>query len=474
MNLLLVGLFGYILVQLLIGLMVSRRMVSEDSYFLAGRSLGLAITTMTVFATWFGAETCIGSAGRVYERGFAGVASDPAGYAFCLLLMGACFAIPLYRLRLTTLGDLFRIRYSPGVERLAVLLMAPTSVMWAGAQIKAFGHVISASSAISVDVAITVAAVAVILYTVTGGLLADAITDLIQGIALIIGLVIVFCAVAFSLDEFGGVTTAMSAARVSRVESESGFVFSTLESWAIPILGSVVAQELVSRTLAAKSGETARNATFIAAGVYLVVGLLPVFVGLVGPAILPNLEDPEELLPMIAQRYLPPFLYVLFAGALVSAILSTVDSALLAASALVSHNLVVPLIPGLSEKRKVMVARAGVILFGVIAYVLALHAESVFEQVEAASAFGSAGIVTVVVFALFTRYGGVLSAAATLVVGAAVWLWGEYLAELSCPYLVALAAALSAYLLCGWLEGGSGKPASRKVLTDASDPSDVS
>jgi solute:Na+ symporter, SSS family len=83
--------------------------------------------------------------------------------------------------KLTTLADLFRQRYSTGVERFAVLLMVPTSLLWAAAQIRAFGQVLSASSGLTVTATISIAALVVIIYTMSGGLLADAITDLIQG-----------------------------------------------------------------------------------------------------------------------------------------------------------------------------------------------------------------------------------------------------------------------------------------------------
>ena len=63
MSVVLWGVLAYVGVQLGIGLFFSRRMKSESDYYLAGRKLGMGISTMTIFATWFGAETCIGSSG---------------------------------------------------------------------------------------------------------------------------------------------------------------------------------------------------------------------------------------------------------------------------------------------------------------------------------------------------------------------------------------------------------------------------
>ncbi len=139
MNWVLAGVISYVLLQLAIGLYVSRRTSTEADYLLAGRRLGYFMATMSIFATWFGAETCIGSSSAVYEEGLAGSRADPFGYTICLLFMGLVFAVPLYRRQLTTLGDLFRQRYGGGVEKIAVVVIVPSSVIWAGAQIHAFG-----------------------------------------------------------------------------------------------------------------------------------------------------------------------------------------------------------------------------------------------------------------------------------------------------------------------------------------------
>ncbi|GMV94762.1 MAG: sodium:solute symporter [Candidatus Hydrogenedentota bacterium] len=452
MNLVFLGVLVYVVIQLTIGLVVSRHMTSEDEYFLAGRRLKFGITMMTVFATWFGAETCIGSAGAIYEEGLAGGRADPFGYALCLFVMGAVFAYPLWKRKLTTLGDLFRERYSHRVEELAVILMIPGSVMWAAAQIRAFGHVIAVSSDFSAGTGITMAAVVVITYTVAGGLLADAITDLIQGIALIVGLVVLFIV---GMNALGGFEAAMATVEPDRFRVFTGGGVTPLErieAWAIPIFGSVVAQELVARTLAARSANVARAATISASGLYVCVGLLPAMLGLVGPSLVPGLEDPEQLLPAAARELLPTFLYVLFAGALVSAILSTVDSALLAASALLSHNLIVPMLPGATDRTKVRTARVSVVVLGIVAYILAWQAGGVYELVEEASAFGSSGIFVVVVFALFTNFGGRAAAFATLAVGGASWIFGSYVLTLPYPYLLSLAAAFLTYLIMGWAE----------------------
>jgi Na+/proline symporter len=443
----LIGIGAYLLVQLAFGMLVSRRIASERDYLNAGRRLGVTLAAFSIFATWFGAETVVGAAGSIYADGLSGGSADPFGYALCLVVLGAVVAAPLWRRQYTTFGDLFRERYSPGVERLAVLLMVPTSVLWAAAQIRAFGQVVSASSDLTVDVAITAAACFVIVYTVAGGLLADVVTDFVQSIAVVVGLAVLFVAVG---DAHGGVASLVASIdpnRLALFSTAEATPLEVLEAWAVPVCGSLLAVELLSRILGCKSAATARNATLIGAAIYLVVGLIPVTIGLVGPSLAPTLEEPEQLVALLAQQHLPTVLYVLFAGALISAILSTVDSCLLAAGSLVSHNLVVPLKPSLTERQKISTARIGVATFGVVAYVIALYAGGIYELVATASAFGSAGIFVVGMFGLFSRVGGAPSAYAALVAGVAVWAAGEYWLAWPTPYIAALAASLAAYLL---------------------------
>ena len=442
----LIGIGVYLLVQFAIGMLVSRRIASESDYLLAGRRLGLGLAAFSIFATWFGAETVVGAAGSIYSDGLAGGSADPFGYGICLVVLGVVVAAPLWRRKYTTFGDLFRERYSIGVERLAVLLMVPTSVLWAAAQIRAFGQVVSASSDLDVSVAISVAAVFVVVYTVAGGLLADVVTDFVQSIAIMVGLVVLLVAVGHAYGGLSALTGMIDPERMALFSTADATLLEIVEAWAVPICGSLLAVDMLSRILGCKTAATARNATLLGAAIYLTVGSIPVLIGLAGPTLVPNLDEPEQLVAVLAQQHLSTFLYVLFAGALISAILSTVDSCLLAAASLVSHNLILPLVPSLGERGKIRCARLGVVGFGIAAYVIALHAEGIYELVATASAFGSAGIFVVGLFGLFSRVGGAPSAYAALLAGMLVWAAGEYWLDWATPYVAAVGAALLAYL----------------------------
>jgi len=457
----LIGILVYLVLQFALGLAVSRHIASETDYLLAGRRLGLGLAAFSIFATWFGAETVVGAAGSIYTHGLSGGSADPFGYGLCLVVLGVMIAAPLWRKQYTTFGDLFRERYSPGVERLAVILMVPTSVLWGAAQIRAFGQVVSAASDLEVSVAITAAAGFVVVYTVAGGLLADVVTDMIQGIAVIVGLVVLFIAIG---NTYGGVdelVAMIDPERLGLFSTANATALEILEAWAVPICGSLLAVEMLSRILGCRTAQIARNATFAGAAIYVVVGSIPVVLGLAGPKLVPGLEEPEQLITVLAQQHLSTIAYVMFAGALISAILSTVDSCLLAAASLVSHNIVVPLTPGMSERGKLLSARVGVVVFGVLAYVIALYASGIYELVATASAFGSAGIFIVGMFGLFSDVGGARSAYAALISGMLVWVAGEYLFDWHTPYLISLATALTAYLAAAPFRARAPLPTAR-------------
>ena len=438
----LVALLIFLVLQLGIGMWISKRIATESDYLVGGRQLGYLLATFSIFATWFGAETVIGSSAAIYQEGITLASAEPFAYGLCLILMGAFLAKPFWDRGLTTLADLFRQRFGVRVERLAAVLLIPSSVLWAAAQVRAFGQVIASASTIEVDAAIAMAAFFTVGYTAYGGLLADAVTDVLQGAILSTGLIAMLIAVIWKVGGPGeAVHIIATTGKINLLPSAAGPWYATLETWAIPVFGSLASAEVLSRVIATRSRTVAQRSSFAAGGLYIAIGSIPVVIALLGAHIVGTIADPEQLLPTIARDHLPTIFFAIFAGGLVSAILSTVDSTLLVASGLLSHNLIVPIAKITDEAMKVRVARFGVVGFGLVAYTLALNAEGVFALVEQASAFGSAGLLVTVLFALFTPWGSPRTASITLIGGIAVYLLGS-VAGIPTPFLASLGASL--------------------------------
>lgn len=444
MNWELFGISIYVVGMIGMGFYFSKRIKTDEDYFLGGRSLGPALATFSIFATWFGAETCIGTAGSVYRNGLSGIHADPLGYTVCLLVMAIFFAKVLWERQITTIPDLFHKRFSPNAEKLAAIIMIPSSIIWAGAQVRALGQIIHSTTDFGPVIAVTIAASVVIIYTMSGGLLADAYADLIQGIAIIIGL---FFLVGSVVYDMGGISAALSQIPTDRLTMKGGdfeglTLLGKLELWMVPILGSVMAQELVSRVAASRSSKIARASAFRAAGIYFFVGCIPVLIGLLGVNFMPGLEDSETLMPMLAKAHMHYFFYIIFIGALVSAILSTVDTTLLASSALFAHNLVYPSFPNLSEKKKVVIARLGTLFAGIISYVIAYSSDSITALVETASSLGGPTILVLTMIALWEKRGNAMSAIFAMVMSILTWIFGHFIVELEYPVILTV-------IICG-------------------------
>jgi len=449
-------------IQLTIGIFAAKRVSSEEDYLVAGRRLGVPLVTMSMFATWFGAETCLGSSGAVYESGLSGGRADPFGYALCLLLVGLLLAVPLHRGRYLTLADLYRHRFGRSAERVLVLVLVPGSILWGAAQLRAFGQVISITTHLPETTATILSAAFAIVYTSFGGLWGDVLTDLLQGGILCLGLLILLAVCLVDLPSSAALAPVLSPERVS-LWPASESTLAQVDRWAVPIFGSLVTQEMTARVLAARSPEVARRGALASSLVYIAFGSIPVILGLIGPALLPGLQDPEQLLPELARHKLPTGLYLLFACALLSAILSTVDSIFLSASTLVAHNWLVPSFHIEREAHKLWLERGLVVICGCVALYLALGSSSIYALLEQSAMMGAAGLLVTVLAALYTRRPSQVGAVAALLIGAVAAplceRWG-----ISAPFLVASAAATGSYVLAAAIPW----PVARTLVTRAS------
>ena len=141
---------------------------------------------------------------------------------------------------------------------------------------------------------------------------------------------------------------------------------------------------------------------------------------------------------------LHPALNLLFAGALISAILSTVDSCFLVAASIVVRNLLPHRDANAGNLAR---ARFAAAMAGAVALALALSGWNVKELVEQASGFGSAGVFVLAVFGVYSRIGGPRAAVGALLGGLGSWVLGGYALpdHVPYPYLTSLAVALAGF-----------------------------
>ena len=454
----------YLAAQFAICYAVSRKINNEEDFLLAGRSLGTPLITLSLFATWFGAETCIGSSAEVFQHGLSGSRADPFGYSICLILSGLLIAPKIWNKKYTTLADVYATRFGPRTERFAVWILSLSSLIWAAAQLRAFGQVVASTTDLSVDLTLFMSFVFVVGYVLYGGLLGDIITDSVQAIVIFFGLSALFYFIFKENPDLFSMIAEQPKERLSLLSPNESFL-QRMDRWAIPILGSLVAQEVISRMLAAKNMKVAKNSCFYASMIYIFIGCIPVVLGLIGPQILNvQMQQQEHFIVALATQYLPVLFLPIFTGALISALLATIDSILISVSGLFAHNYLIPKLDVKDEKKKVLIARLSVIGSAAIAYLLAYNSDSIYSLLEIASSFGTSGILVITLAGLWLRKSSDVVALTTLVVGLIMTPIYDYIFKFESPFIYSILTCCAVYFLMPlalslWLKSKSSEEA---------------
>ncbi|MCX9146827.1 sodium:solute symporter family transporter [Erythrobacter sp. WG] len=409
---------AYVAAQIALAIWAGRGARSDADYLVAGRSLGTFAVAMSLFATWFASESLIATSGEVARDGLAGARTEPFAYAIGILAIALFFAHRLRSGGFITIADFLRARFGPGAETLAACVIAVSATTWSAAQLFAFATIIAGAAGIDFTLALIGATLLVMTYTMFGGLAGDVITDIVQGAIIIFAILVLF---ALMVEASGGMAAMWAAAPPSvwNLSTPGESWVDHAELWLIPIAGTMVSQEALARTLGARSPEVARAGALWAAGIYLAAGLVPVALGLFGPQLAPRLGvtlgADEAYLPSLAAALFPDWLMIVFTGALVSAILSSVDSALLAVSAVMTESGYKRLNRNASPRQLLRAARAATVGAAAVAAWLAMQGESLRNLVLDAGAIAAVLAVPIVAgLAGWTR-APVAAAAAILV-----------------------------------------------------------
>jgi len=431
----------YMIVTIGIGLMAARRVHTAKDYLVAGRSLPLYMNVATVFATWFGAETVLSVSATFARDGLSGIPGDPFGASVCLVLAALLFAKLFYRMNLLTIGDFYKKRYGKSVEVLTSTAIVLSYLGWTSAQMTALGLVIHGLSggAIALNTAILLGASVVVVYTIFGGMWSIALTDLLQTVVIVVGLLFVALNVA---DLAGGVGKVLEAASEAERFSfwptgDAAEWLAFAAAWMTMALGSIPQQDVFQRVTSARNEQTAVRGTLFGAIAYFVFAFVPMFIAYSAIVIDPETlklfesEDAREvqrILPDLILAKTPLWAQALFFGALLSAILSTASGALLAPTALFTENVLRPFNPDMSDRRMLITLRVVLVLFSLCALIFALNSRStMYEMVQNAYKVTLAGALVPLVAGVFWQRATTQGALFSVFAGLSVWILCEFI-----------------------------------------------
>lgn len=445
---LLTAILIYLVFTLAIGVASSRLVKNSNDFVLAGRSLPLFLSASALFATWFGSETIFGASSVYLEEGLLGVIEDPFGGALCLILFGLFYLRPMYRMNVLTIGDVFKKIFGERLAFFASIFMIPAYFGYVAAQLVALSLVLGAVTDLSLMEGVVISAIIVVFYTFLGGMWAISITDFMQTTLIVIGLLAVAYLVA---DEAGGVRVILEKAPPESFQFFPEANFSAwityLGAWIILGLGSIPSQDIYQRVMSSKSEKVAVQSTFLAGIFYLSFGLLPLFIALGAKILYPELylADKQMLLPAMVLQHSNLAIQVLFFGALISAIMSTTSSGLLAPAAIISENLIRPYFgKKLSDRQFLWILRLNVILVATIALAMAFWKSDIYELVAGASILMLVSLFVPLTAGIYWKKSSSAGAFLALVVGMGSYLAAEtYLPNQETHILGLLASGLA-------------------------------
>ena len=386
-----------------VGLWAASRNRSEADFFLGNRGLGPFVAGLSYAASTSSAWVILGFSGFVYAIGLGALWMVPgiwAGYAVVWLYFGRRLREESHAHQQVTLTD-FMLQDAPratSARTLAAiaagLLVVFCFVFYVAAQLDAAGTALAVHFEMSVPAAIALGTVIVLFYSLLGGFWAVSITDMVQAaIMLLVSIGVPLAALAAAGGWCAVFATLEATMPADYLRIGAGHAGLALVGFVVGLvgmsLGALGQPQLLSRLMAVR-GEAERRRGFAIAFVWgIVVFAGMVTLGLAGRALIPALEAQETIFYRAAADYLPAVLAGIATAAVLSAVMSTVDSLLLATSAAVAHDM------GINRRfpgREAMASRATMLVVAAAAVALALALpDTIFNRVLFAwSALGAA------------------------------------------------------------------------------------
>jgi Na+/proline symporter len=452
----------YWVISVGIGLWAAMRVKNTADFAAAGHSLPLPIVTAMVFATWFGSEAVLGIPAEFIKEGLGGVVADPFGSALCLILVGLFFAKHLYNRRMLTIGDFFREKYGRSVEVLVTLCIVVSYLGWVAAQIKALGlvfHVVS-DGAISENLGMIIGAGSVLIYTLFGGMWSVAITDFIQMIVIVIGMLYISGEMTALTGGFTVVIEHAAAAGKFSFWPDMNLVsiLGFTAALCTMMLGSIPQQDVFQRISSSKNVNIAVQASILGGVLYFIFAFVPMYLAYSATLIDPGLveryinTDSQMILPKLVLEHAPVFAQILFFGALLSAIKSCASATLLAPSVSFAENIVRGFYKNLSDQGLLKIMRITVLFFTLAVTLFAMNSElSIFKMVESAYKVTLVAAFVPLAFGIYWSKANSLGGLLAVVFGLTVWIGAEILAPEATlpPQLAGLLASVAGMLLGG-------------------------
>ncbi len=375
----------YLVILVGLALWSRRETHTMSGYFIAGKKLPPWVVAFSTNATGESGWLLLGLTGMGYAVGahaYWVVGGEVMGISAAWLLMSRRIKRMSDECDAITVPDILAARFNDhahvlrSISTLIILVMVGAYV---AAQMVAAGKAFSGFTNLSYNSSVLLGASIIIIYTLVGGYKAVAWTDLVQGILMLAGLIIVPIVAINAAGGWDAVTSALYAQDPGLLSmwgaSGPGVVsIIAIVSFLAIGVGFIGMPQLMVRFMSARSEQSLVPAMMISITVILLFDIGAVTAGMAGRALFPGLEDPEGIFPLLATELFSPLIAGVLMVVVLAAIMSTVDSLLIMASSAVVRDFMQQ-IRGSAKSDHVLTNYGKVLtlVFGVIGVVFALN-----------------------------------------------------------------------------------------------------
>ncbi|MFD1335911.1 sodium:solute symporter [Oceanobacillus iheyensis] len=372
----------YFILMFSMGIYYFFKVKTYDEYLIGGWNTNFWPIVGTIISTWCGAAVFIGWVGMGFTVGLSGYFKFALpGILFCLLLIVA-FAGPLRRQRLYTIADLFGERFGEKSGIIPSVLSAFIySVPTLALQMIGMSSIFTIALGIDVNTGIALSFVLIVSFTILGGLPATIITDAIQSIIVIIGIIVLAIS---SINFAGGFENIIANTPADYISPLGAEGLGSVLLYALSVGPFyIIWQSTWQRIFASKSEQVAKKAGvtgFIIAGL---ISILPYTIGVIARQFVPTDMDPDLIFSYVTAELLHPAIGgIVFIG-LLAALMTGATSFILQGSSNLTRDLYQRLVrPNANNKQLMFSARISVIiisLLGLIAAYFVTNIETAYQ-----------------------------------------------------------------------------------------------
>lgn len=362
---------AYFIIMFAIGFYYFLRVKTSDDYLIASWNMGFWSIAGTIISTCAGAAVFIGWVGMGYSIGISGFFKFALPSVFFSMILIYFFSGPLRRQRLYTLADLFSERFGSRVGLIpsifsAFIYSVPTSAL----QMVGMSTLFVTVFGVPYNWAILLSFALILGFTILGGLVATIVTDALQSVIVIVGIVLLFFA---AVRYAGGPEAIIANSSPGSLSIFGADGFGDVLTFALTVGPFyLVWQSIWQRIFASRTEEIAVRAGLTGFAIFTVIAMLPYLIGLSAVQFVPEGMAPDMIFSYLTVELLPPALGGIVIIGLLSALMTGADSFILQGSSNLAEDFYRRLInPAATEDQMMMIARLSVVIISVLALIVA-------------------------------------------------------------------------------------------------------